>query len=222
MNKLYTAYKLARSTFFPDRCPYCSRVINFGKLGCDNCLSQFPETYNQNYAIGGYPCVSPFFYQDIFATAVKRFKFSDFTASSEKLAAVLCDCVEKLYDTKEIDLITFVPMHKRKFNKRGYNQSELLAKDASRILNIPCKKLLLKVKKNKEQHKCASASQRRDNVKGVYKAVDIETINGKTILIIDDIITTGYTLGECAKTLEKYKPSKILCATVCAKNNIYT
>jgi predicted amidophosphoribosyltransferase len=113
-------------------------------------------------------------------------------------------------------------MHPKKQKKRGFNQSELLAKDIAKELNLPCKKLLVKTKNNDEQHNCASLAQRRENVKGVYKAVKDETIKGKTILIIDDILTTGYTLGECAKTLEKYTHSKILCATVCAKNNIYT
>ncbi len=219
MNKIINLFL---AMFFPERCPYCSKVIEFNKIACDNCIKKFPETYSINRVIGGYPCVSPFFYQGIFADAVKRFKFQEYTKSSDKLARVVCDSIRKRYNTDEIDIITYVPMHPKKQKKRGFNQSELLAKDISKELNIPCKNLLIKVKNNNEQHKCASPAKRRDNVRDAYKAVKDETIKGKTILIIDDILTTGYTLGECAKTIEKYTDSTILCATVCAKNNIYT
>ncbi len=219
MNK---AFKLLRSFFFPERCPYCNKRIEYDKIACENCRSQFPEVYCINYVKGGYPCCSPFFYKDIFADAVKNFKFRGALQSSEKLSAVLADCIKKSFDIKEIDIITFVPMHRKKQKIRGYNQSEILARDVSKILGIPCEKLINKTKENMEQHKCISQTQRRDNVKGVYEFIDNRDIKGKTILVIDDIITTGYTLGECAKILSKHSKAKILCATVCAKNNIYT
>lgn len=216
------AIKLIRSFFFPERCPYCLSRVERGKIACEKCESRFPETYSLNYAKGGYPCCSPFFYQGIFADAVKNFKFKGYVQSSEKLAPVLCDCIKRTFDIDNIDIITFVPMHKKKQKIRGYNQSQVLAEDISKILGIPCKTLLIKAKENKEQHKCLSSAQRRDNVKGVYKVVEDETIKGKNILVIDDILTTGYTMGECCKTIEKFTRSKIFCATVCAKNDIYT
>ncbi len=219
MNKIFKTFI---SFFFPERCPYCLKRIDCGKIACDECSEQLPETYNMNYAKGGYPCCSPFFYQGIFADGIKYFKFRGYLQSSEKIAVILCECIKKYYDVSTIDFVTFVPMHKKKLSDRGYNQSELLAKDVSKKLGIPFRALLIKHKENMDQHKCLSSAKRRENVKGVYKAVEDETIKGKTILIIDDILTTGYTLGECAKTLEKYTNSKILCATVCAKNDIYT
>lgn len=219
---MYRAVKLFRSFFFPERCPYCLKLIEYNKTACESCSGQFPETYCTNYAKGGYPCCSPFFYKGIFADAVKYFKFNNYIQSSENIAYKLAECVKASYDINEIDYITFVPMHRKKQRDRGYNQSEILAKHISRQLGIPCKKLLIKYKENKEQHKCETEVQRRENVKGVYKAINNTDINGKTVLIIDDILTTGYTLGECSKILEKETGAKILCATVCAKNNIYT
>ena len=76
---------------------------------------------------------------------------------------------------------------------------------------------LVKIKKNTPQHSI-SASKRGDNVKGVYKIYDKELINDKTILLIDDIITTGNTLGECAKVLMKNGCKEVLCATFCSAN----
>lgn len=214
--------RILRSFFFPERCPYCHKRIEYDKIACESCRALFPETYCMNYAKGGYPCCSPFFYKGIFARAVKRFKFNGVIQNSEKFAVVVADCINKSFNVNDIDIITYVPMHRKKQMIRGYNQSELLARDISKILGIPYKKLLDKTKENKEQHKCLTQAQRRDNVKGVYKKLDNQDIKGKTILVIDDIITTGYTLGECAKILSKHSKSTILCATVCAKNNIYT
>lgn len=221
---LYRIYKLFRSFFYPERCPYCYKRIEYNKIACDECRGQFPKTYSINYAKGGYICCSPFFYQGIFADAIKRLKFNQFTQSSEKLAAVLEDCVRKSYSIEEIDLITFVPMHRKDYSDRGYNQAELLAKDLARKLKITCEKTLIKHKRTAPQHECLSSAKRRDNVKGAYKVIEKKKpkLKGKTILVIDDILTTGYTMGECCKTLEKCSNSRVICATVCAKNDIYT
>ncbi len=219
MNKLL---KLISAGFFPERCPYCDKTIAAGKIACDICEAQFPETYSSNYAKGGYPCCSPFFYQGIFKEAVKRFKFNNMPQNAEKLATVLSLCVKKSYDIKSIDIITFVPMFPAKEAVRGYNQSRLLAIELSKILGIPCENIIEKIKDNFPQHECTSQAQRRDNVKGVYKAADTENIKGKKVLIIDDILTTGYTLGECCKVIAKKTKAEVLCATICAKNDIYT
>ena len=216
------AFDILLSFFFPARCPYCHKTIEYNQIACDNCLAQFPETYSQNYAKGGYPCCSPFFYKGIFRKGVRRFKFGDMPGNSVKLAEPLADCIRKAYDVKDIDIITFVPMFPEKELDRGFNQSKLLARDLSKILKIRFEMLLEKVKDNNPQHDCLTETQRRDNVKGVYKAVNSENIKGKTVLIIDDVLTTGYTLGECCKQLEKKTKTKVLCATLCAKNNIYT
>ncbi len=220
----YKVIKIFRSFFFPERCPYCYKRIEYNKIACDECHSQFPETYSMNYAKGGYQCCSPFFYQGIFAEGIKRMKFHQLTQSSEKFAVVLEDCVRKAYNVDEIDLITFVPMHDKDYADRGYNQAQLLAKDLARRLKIPCKKTLIKHKRTEPQHKCISSVERRDNIKGAYKVIEKQkpNIKGKTILVVDDIMTTGYTMGECCKTLEKCSNSRIICATVCAKNDIYT
>lgn len=219
MNKIF---RFLLASFFPERCPYCNKTVPMGTIACDECRDEFPETFSQNYAKGGYPCCSPFFYQGIFKDGVKRFKFKNHSESAEKLAQPIADCVKKAYDVSEIDIITFVPMFPAKESRRGYNQSKLLAKNISKLLDIPCEELIEKIKDNKPQHDCLSEAQRRDNVKGVYKVTSEENIKGKTILIIDDILTTGYTLGECCRLVERKSKAKVLCATLCAKNNIYT
>lgn len=93
-------------------------------------------------------------------------------------------------------------MYYKNQRERGYNQSELLAKQCSEIMGIPYAELLEKHKANKAQH-TLKGKERENNVHGVYRVADIELAADKTILIIDDIITTGNTLGECCKVLKK-------------------
>lgn len=211
--------KTLKALFFPERCPYCNRVVEKGKPACDTCIKKIPQKYFTNYAKGGYPCYSPFSYNSIFADAVKKFKFRNYPQNSEKLAVYLAKSITALNDKTKFDYITCVPMHPKKEHKRGYNQSKLLAKDTAKILGITYADLLQKVKNNQEQHKCESRKERSENVKGVYKAVNISKIKGKNILIIDDIITTGYTLGECCMIIEQSGGHIIRCATLCATNN---
>lgn len=105
-------------------------------------------------------------------------------------------------------------MHKDTLRKRGYNQAELLARECARLLGIEYADLLVKTKKNKTQHSI-KAAERAKNVIGVYSPINKNLIKGKRILIIDDIITTGSTLGECARILNKCKCGEICCCTLC-------
>ena len=122
--------------------------------------------------------------------------------------------IKDVYRDREFDLVTCVPMHKDTLRERGYNQAELLAKECARLLGIEYADLLAKTKKNKTQHSI-KAAERAKNVIGVYSPIDKNLIKGKRILIIDDIITTGSTLGECARILSKCKCGEICCCTLC-------
>lgn len=118
------------------------------------------------------------------------------------------------------DLITFVPMHPIPLKKRGYNQSELLANELSKLMGIPCVSTLTKIKNTKPQHSL-TAKKRRKNLKGAFRIVDKKNVSGRCVLIIDDVVTTGTTLGECAKTIQKGNPALICCATVLSTGDLY-
>ncbi len=209
-------FNLISSAFFPEHCPYCNESITAGKPACDDCVKLFPETHIEKYANGGFRCVSPFPYDGVFAKAVKMFKFSDRTDYAQKLSLKISEVIKNQYNNIQFDYVTCVPMHKNQIKERGYNQSKLLAKNVSKQIRTDYCDLLVKIKENDTQHSLSGA-QRRNNVKGVYKAINTDKINGNTILVIDDIITTGYTLGECCNVLRKAKARDIYCATLCAK-----
>lgn len=204
------------TAFFPERCPYCGKVIDPEQYACESCKALFPDEPVTSYAIGGYRCVAPFEYKDNFAEAVKAFKFRDGAQYAKPLAFMV---VQALLNSKielNFDFITCVPMHREQQAERGFNQSELLAKECAKLMDIPYTDALEKFKKNKLQH-TLSGKARLNNVKGVYRAVgkNKPELKDKKVLLIDDIVTTGSTLGECSKVLIKAGCKEVLCAVVC-------
>lgn len=213
MNKFF---KYIIASVFPEHCPYCGQPVTVGTPACAECEQHFPETIRECFAKGGYPCAAPFSYDGVFAEAIKNYKFHGRKDYTEKLSEQIAKAVSRSFENVRFDYVTCVPMHKNQLKIRGYNQSQLLAKGVAKTLNIPYSDLIIKHKENEPQHSLTS-NQKRDNVKGVYKAINIDRIKGNNILVIDDIITTGYTLGECCKVLQKAGAKKICCATLCAK-----
>ena len=103
-------------------------------------------------------------------------------------------------------------MTKERLYERGYNQSKLMADDLSEILNIPCLELVEKVSETKRQA-TLTAKERQDNLKGSFKAKKID-LKGKTVTVIDDVLTTGVTMDLVAKQLKKMGACKVYVLTI--------
>lgn len=104
---------------------------------------------------------------------------------------------------RNYDIILPVPIHKKRKQKRGYNQSELIAKEIAKNINIEySNKVLIKVV-NTVPQSTLNQTQRMNNVLGIYKVINSQMIDKKRILLIDDIFTTGSTVNECAKVLKQ-------------------
>ena len=109
-----------------------------------------------------------------------------------------------------------MPISDRRRRRRGYDQARLIAEAAARELGVPCVQTLRKVRDIPAQSGLRSASERRGNVKNVYCAAHPESVSGKRVLLIDDLITTGATLSEAAQTLRFAGASGVSCATLAA------
>ena len=168
----------------------------------------------KRFACGGYPCAAAFPYEGAYARAVRCLKFHDRTDYAKPLAAQIVHAILETLDDKSFDLVTCVPMHKKERARRGYNQAELLARECAEMMGLPFAEVLEKFKRTKPQHK-TNAKERMLNVRGVFRMIDRESVKGKHVLLIDDIITTGNTLGECAKNLSQGKCRFVSCAVVC-------
>ena len=224
MNKLIkrikSLHKKSVSYFFPDRCPFCKHTIHHCDYVCDRCKKDVPVHGYFQGVNGGFKCCSPLIYQGKFKRAIIGFKFKKKTQFAPNFAQLIFRQIQESYPDYIFDMITYIPMYPKDEKKRGYNQSQLIAKELSELMKIPCVNTLSKVKRTRPQHKL-SATERRHNLKGAFKIIDKNQVKGKTILIIDDIITTGSTLFECSKALEKGKPVQICCATLLTTAHLY-
>lgn len=123
----------------------------------------------------------------------------------------MAKAVRREFSNINFDCVCFVPMTLKNKLKRGINQSELLARCIANELNIPLyQNALVKLKQNRVQHNL-SRNERIMNVKGVFTASD--DVKGKTVLLVDDIKTTGATLNECSRELLKAGAGQVFCVT---------
>lgn len=139
------------------------------------------------------------------------FKFRRKFRAAEFLANEMAFCVKNEYRDINFDGVCFVPMHKSRKRVRGFNQSEVLTERIAKILSLPIINALSCVKSAHSQHKIKDYKERFKNVKGIYKANG--AFDGKTLLLVDDIMTTGATLNECAAVLLRAGADKIYCVT---------
>ncbi|MGN1127121.1 MAG: ComF family protein [Ruminococcus sp.] len=206
--------KLIKRFFFPARCPFCKKIINADEYCCSSCKGKLPSSYIPCYARGGYRCVSSFPYDGVFKSAIKDFKFYNNPNRKKQLAKVMESDIRDYYKDTDLDIITGVPLHKNRLRQRGYNQSRLLGEELSVLLNIPYVEVLEKHRDNKIQH-TLKAKDRINNVKNAYRLIDRDSVKNKTILIVDDIITTGCTLGECCRIVRNGGAKYVACCTFC-------
>ena len=203
---------------YPSRCPYCGKVISFDDSCCPKCRTTLPiilririiDTFENKEV----PCLSVFAYHSEAKYAIWEFKFRSKSYFSTALGAEMIKALKssEIFN-RNYDIVTTVPLSFSRYIERGYNQSALLAKEISQGLKIPYKRLIRKKRNNMIQHEL-SREQRIQNVKGVYEAVNVNKIKGKTILLCDDIVTTGSTLGECAKVLYKAGAKEVFCVAL--------
>lgn len=143
----------------------------------------------------GFQVISPLPYREGYKETLYEFKFRGYSGFSLPLGRLMASA---LPDTGSADCVCWVPLSKKSKEKRGYDQSRLLAKSVAKALGLPLLSLLEKAVETGVQHDL-SPKEREQNVKGAYRASP-ET-RGKAPILVDDIITTGSTMRECAMAL---------------------
>lgn len=209
----------ALDLLYPRKCMICRKIIEPETFQiCPNCKKDLPYTRKGGVLKGNFftSCVSPLYYEDDVREALLRYKFQHMTAYAQPFGVLLADCISEYIDA-QVDIISWVPLSKKRLRKRGYDQAQLLAEVVSRKLQIPCVPVLKKIRHTAPQSRTGAADKRRSNISGAYEVIEQNAVSGKRILLIDDIVTTGSTFSECARMLGMCGAERVYCAAVARK-----
>ena len=204
---------------FPPKCPFCDRLLENGQtLLCPDCqrdLPWTPGTFREGKGEFLTACAAPLLYQDMVRTSHHRYKFSGIRSYAVPYAELMAQCAADRLEA-DFDVLTWVPLSAKRRRRRGYDQSELLARELSRRMGVPVQRLLNKVRNTPAQSGIKDASARRANVLGAYTLYSGAQVSGRRILLVDDVMTTGSTVSECARILRAAGADAVSCLTLAA------
>lgn len=217
---------------FTTHCKYCNTLIEKGEI-CADCSKALPEIKGERckycgaekercrckkHRMGYDGITSPFYYEGGIKKGIGRLKFNGKENIAYTLATAMASSVKNDFGDVSFDFICFVPFTPMQKIRRNYNQSELLAEHLSQILKIPLKKVLIKLFETDSQHN-QNLRNRSGNVFGVYDIKENADVKYKTVLLVDDIKTTGATLNECAWLLKIRGAKEVYCVTAALTGN---
>lgn len=202
----------------PERCHFFFQYIRFNtKPACPRCMR--PHNYRQ---ANQYMCVcqrqrlafdfvwSACLYHGRLRELLHLFKYKHQTGLKVLFAQWMQACILKhRLDIHQFDLIIPIPLHPVKHRERGYNQAELLALELKKLYNIDINTHILYKIRNTNPHAQLGKKERWTNIQGAFTIKRSEDIRGKSILLVDDLFTTGATAQEAAKTLKHYGASQV-------------
>ena len=147
-------------------------------------------------------------------------KYNNYQAIGTLLGEAIANQIKQSKRYAQIDYIVPVPLHNKRIAQRGYNQSELIAAEVARQLNVPLETTNLYRTRNNDSQTKKSLEERIENVKDLFTLRDTTLFENKTVLLIDDVLTTGSTIIACCKALYKSKNIKIHIYTASAADVI--
>ena len=213
-------------SIFPPACGFCGELNN--NYICNNCIqkiAKYKRSQINNYSNTHFTFHEHFYlfkYESDIRDKIIQYKFQEKSYLYKTFAKLFIEDENFQNCIKDYNLITCVPLHKKRFDSRGYNQSDLIAKEIATHLNIPyCKDFLIK----KNSIVAQSTLNKAERLLNIKNAFELNLIgNGKTakdlplsglkIAVFDDIFTTGATANECAKVIQALNPSKIGIITI--------
>ena len=201
---------------FPPKCPFCQRLLHDPRAPlCPNCQASLPWLTGRagerrvDFTQG---CWSPLAYQAQVREAVQRYKFAPAPAYGRPFGLLMAQCARD--QGVEAELVTWAPLSKKRRRKRGFDQGELLARTVGECLALPVLPLLEKSRHTVPQSSLPDGAARRANALGAYSLLPGGRIEGRRVLLVDDVVTSGATLSECARLLCQGGAKQVLCMTL--------
>ena len=202
---------------FPPKCILCEKVLERNETDlCRDCRADSPEcpgTHKNFSFLDSWAAV--WYYEKNIRESLLRYKFRRARHYAPAYGRMLAMRLQNLYPDG-FDVLTWVPISRMRRFTRGYDQVELLAQAVGQELGMTPVCTLWKLRNNRPQSRITGLAKRRANVLGVYRAVCPQQVQGKRVLLLDDIVTTGATAGECARVLLTAGAKEIHCGFIAA------
>ena len=228
---------------FPPQCPGCGRhwVGGFcdecapqvhwsGTPMCLKCGRRMPPgvttnreecTWCRPMKFRFHAARSAVLYKGPMERAVKYFKYKRVRRIAPYFQEIMCryldDNPELAEMYRDADAITAVPLHWMRRFSRGFNQSEILAAPVAKLLGLPMENILRRTRNNRPQARL-SFEERIENVRGLFAVRSGIALKGKRIILIDDVMTSGSTVSECADVLRRNGAKRVFVYTLCRRS----
>lgn len=210
-------YHFLMELLFPPKCVLCRKLLKDGEMDlCAGCRVDGPEYPNRKIKL---PFLDSFaavwYYEGNVRSSLLRYKFHNARVYGVSYGRILAMKLLREYP-EGFDILTWVPVSRLRRLRRGYDQVELLAKAVGAELGLPPVPTLKKIRNNRPQSRMKDPAARKANVLGAYRVLETADVTGKRVVLLDDILTTGATAGECARMLRMAGAREVHCAAVAA------
>lgn len=210
--KRHDFYRFLINFIYPNICPCCGKIIGYNDAFCGECAETL-ESITTSVKIEYADDFAAFCVYDGNASrAIVRFKNDPCGNSAYAFAYGIFRAISEKGFAGYVDEIVYIPMTREDYDKRGYNQTELIARELHFMMNVPYQNALVKLRKTRHQ-KELSGEERRSNVTGAFAAAEGLRFDGKNVLIIDDVCTTGSTLSDAARALREAGAERVFTAS---------
>lgn len=197
---------------FPPLCPVCHEIVDERGEFCEECMKKI---FRLDYLKNSPEILDKVFCMTKYRNGTQKFLHRLKFQSDLKILPTVQKILKFVEENRElenflsqIDVATFVPLHKERFLERGYNQTDLIFRDFLTAKNIPIENFLIRSKFTQKLFDL-NAEERKKVLQGAFSAEKNIDLKGKKILLADDIFTTGATTSECAKILKNLGAAKV-------------
>lgn len=200
---------------YPPKCVLCTKLLKNGEADlCLNCLKNAPEFGSHKIKLSFLAqWTGVWYYKENVRLSILRYKFyrrRNYAPAYGRLLAM--KIMKEGWD--DTDVLTWVPISRQRKFRRGFDQTELMAKVAAEELGLALDCTLKKIRHTKPQSMMGDAAHRRANILGAYEITDPALVKDKRVLLLDDIVTTGATASECARVLLTAGAKEVKLATL--------
>lgn len=243
MRRIFDSVGYYFNILFPQRCPICSAQIKAFSRGsiCPGCWAkakyvrppfcakcgrplrlQFDLAETPDYLCGDcrrrtlyfHKARGAFEYEGVVREAIHLFKYKKIIGIAREMSLFSANHFGVLFPDERFDLMVNVPLHRKRLMDREFDQAWAVAKELGNILSIEARNDLMSRIEATPPQTSMAREDRLKNVKGAFAAIKPEVIEGKNLLLVDDVMTTGATVNECAKTLLKAGAAQVSAFTL--------